>query len=45
MVIIVYRAVKFTSGQITSKREELLYVMRRDQEGSQLQGLRTLFSH
>jgi hypothetical protein len=37
------RAVKFTSRQITSKREELLYVMRRDQEGSQRQGLRTIF--
>jgi hypothetical protein len=37
-MIIVYRAVKFTSGQITSKREELLYEMRRDQEGRQRQG-------
>jgi hypothetical protein len=42
-VITVYRAVKFTSGQITSKREELLYAMRRDQEGRQHQGLRTIF--
>jgi hypothetical protein len=42
-VIIVYRAVKFTSGQITSKREELLYAMRRDQEGRHCQGLRTIF--
>jgi hypothetical protein len=42
-MIIVYSAVKFTSGQITSKREELLYVMRRDQEGCQRQGLRTIF--
>jgi hypothetical protein len=41
-VIIVYRAVKFTSGQITSKREELLYAMRRDQEGCQRQGLGTI---
>jgi hypothetical protein len=41
-VITVYCAVKFTSGQITSKREELLYVMRRDQEGRQRQGLRTI---
>jgi hypothetical protein len=29
-VIIVYRAVKFTSGKITSKGEELLCGMRRD---------------
>jgi hypothetical protein len=42
-VIIVYRAVKFTRGQITSKREELLYAIRRDQEGCQRQGLRTVF--
>jgi hypothetical protein len=40
-VIIAYRAVKFTSGQITSQREELLYAMRTDQEGRQRQGLRT----
>jgi hypothetical protein len=31
----VYRAVKFTIGQITSKREELLYAMWTDQEGRQ----------
>jgi hypothetical protein len=42
-VIIIYSAVKFTSGPITSKREELLYVIRRDQEGRQRQGLRTVF--
>jgi hypothetical protein len=41
-VIIVYHVVKFTSGCITSKREELLYAMRRDQEGRQRQ-LRTIF--
>jgi hypothetical protein len=43
-VTIVYRAVKFTSGQIASKSEELLYAMRRDQEGSQRQGMRTISS-
>jgi hypothetical protein len=32
-----------TSLQITSKREELLYAMRRDQEGRQRQGQRTIF--
>jgi hypothetical protein len=42
-MIIIYSAVKFTSGQIISKREELLYVIRRDQEGCQRQGLRTVF--
>jgi hypothetical protein len=42
-VIIVYRTVKFTSGQIISKREELLYMLRRYQEGRQRQGLRTVF--
>jgi hypothetical protein len=42
-VIIVSRAVKFTSGQTTSKMKELLYEMRRDQEGRQRQGLRTVF--
>jgi hypothetical protein len=42
-VMVVYRAVKFKSGQTTSKREELLYAMRIDQEGSQFQGLRTIF--
>jgi hypothetical protein len=31
-------------GQITSKREELLYVMRRNQEGRQRQGLVTIFN-
>jgi hypothetical protein len=41
-VIIVYRAVKFTSGKITSKREELLYAMRRDQEGCQCQGQKNI---
>jgi hypothetical protein len=40
--IIVYRAVKFTSGEITSEREELLYAMGRDQEGRQHQGLRII---
>jgi hypothetical protein len=42
-VIIVYRRVKFTSGYIASEREDLLYVMRIDQEGRQHQGLRTVF--
>jgi hypothetical protein len=41
-VIIVHHAVKFTSGKITSKGEEILYVMRY-QEGRQRQGLRTEF--
>jgi hypothetical protein len=34
-----YFAVKVTSGLITSKREELLYATRRDQEGRQREGL------
>jgi DNA-binding transcriptional regulator YbjK len=42
-VITVYRAVKLTSRYITSRREELLYAMRRDQEDRQRQGLRTMF--
>jgi hypothetical protein len=42
-MIIFYRAIKMTSGQITSEREELLYATRRDQEGRQRQGLKTIF--
>jgi hypothetical protein len=34
---------KFTSGQVISKREKLLYAMGIDQEGRQRQGLRTIF--
>jgi hypothetical protein len=44
-VITVYRAVKFTSEQITSKMEEFLYAMKRDQEGRQRQGLRTIWEN
>jgi hypothetical protein len=38
-----YDAVKYMSGRIISKREELLYIMRRDQEGCHHQGLITIF--
>jgi threonine dehydrogenase-like Zn-dependent dehydrogenase len=34
-VTVVYRAVKFTSGQITPKREELLFAMKIVQKGRQ----------
>jgi hypothetical protein len=42
-VIVVYPAVKFKSGEITSKKDEILYAIRRDQESRQRQGLRAIF--
>jgi hypothetical protein len=43
LLVTVYRAVKFTSGYITSKREELLYALRRDQEGVTVKDWETIF--